>query len=417
MSFNNILHESQHLDEVDPLKNYKKEFIIPKDKNANPVVYLAGNSLGLQPRKATEYVQEALSDWGNLGVQGYLQGPRAWVNYHDLVVESLAKIVGAKCNEVVAMNSLTVNLHLLMVSFYKPAAKRKKILMEAGAFPSDQYAIKSQLQFHGLDIHENLIEVAPLKGADTISLDHLIDCIKEAGDELALVLIGNVNYKSGQCFDIASITDAAHSVGAVVGFDLAHGVGNLVLNLHEDDVDFAVWCSYKYLNGGPATVGGAFIHEKHSKNFSGPRFEGWWGNNRSTRFIMRDTIEAIDGAGAWQLSNAPIFQMAALRASLELFDSVGMKALKLKADLLTKFLEKILCEYKNVKLITPISLNERGAQLSIKVETNARELVEKFSQVGVISDFREPNIVRLTPAPFYTSFSDLLRLANPTLCA
>lgn len=395
----------------------KSQFHIPEHPRG--MVYLCGNSLGLQPKSTRALINEELEDWARLGVEGHFHARRPWMPYHEFVRDSLARVVGAKPIEVVAMNQLTVNLHLMAASFYRPTRSRFKILIEAGAFPSDRYAMVSQIQFHaerlGLsdrDVRSALIEVAPPAGQSTLPPGTLEAEIKKAGESLALVLVGNVNYLTGQAFDLPSIVRAGHSVGAQVGFDLAHGAGNLNVKLHESGADFAVWCSYKYLNSGPGGIAGAFVHERHAHSRDLPRFSGWWGHDQATRFQMGPDFKPIPGAEGWQLSNPPIFQLAALKASLEIFDAVGIETLRDLSVGLTSHLEKQL----DVKLasqiesITPKDPEQRGCQLSLRLkrtDVNTRAFQKKLMDQGVVADFREPNILRVAPTPLYTTPADV----------
>ncbi len=373
------------------------------------MIYLAGNSLGLQPRKARSYVEHELEDWARLGVDGHLEARHPWLPYHEFLTEQVARLVGAQPEEVVVMNTLTVNLHLMMVSFFRPTAERFKILMEAGAFPSDRYAVASQLRLHGLRPEEALIEVAPREGEPTIRDGDLLEAIERHGPAIALVLIGSVNYLTGQAFDLPAIAIAARREGAKVGFDLAHGAGNLLLSLHDTGPDFAVWCSYKYLNGGPGSLGGCFVHERHARTPEIPRFEGWWGHDKQSRFQMVSDFRPLPGAEGWQLSNPPILQLAALRASLELFDRATMKALRQKSEKLTGFLEDLLGKLPEgfCKTLTPNEPARRGAQLSLRVRGDGRDLTRRLREAGVVCDFREPDVIRVAPAPLYCGFQDV----------
>jgi len=384
-------------DEADPLRRFRSRFYIPAD-----TVYLAGNSLGLQPKKARDYVEAELDDWAKLGVEGHFKARNPWLSYHELLTEQTARLVGARPSEVVVMNTLTVNLHLMMVSFYRPTAERNKILIEAGAFPSDQYAVSSQAAFRRG-------EVVQLERGE-----NPVERIDRDGSSIALVMLGNVNYLTGEAFDMRAIAKAAHEKGCVVGFNLAHGAGNLLLQLHDDDVDFAVWCSYKYLNAGPGAVAGCFIHERHAADKNLPRFAGWWGHNKETRFQMGPVFDPIPGAEGWQLSNPPILQLAALRASMEIFDEAGMPAVRKKSEQLTGYVEFLIDRLPSgfCEIITPRESERRGAQLSLRIKKNAKRLVEKLAAAGVICDFREPDIVRVAPAPLYNTFTDVWQCAR-----
>ncbi|MCY1073546.1 kynureninase [Archangium lansingense] len=404
---------ARRMDAEDPLRHFRDEFLFPLH-HGEQSIYLVGNSLGLQPRKAKPYVVEALEDWEKLGVEGHFAARHSWMPYHELLTEQTARLVGAQPLEVVVMNTLSVNLHLMMVSFYQPTRERSKILMEAGAFPSDQYAVASQVRFHGYSPERDILRLTPRPGEETLRTEDILETIERHGREIALVMLGNVNYLTGQAFDMAAITRAAHRHGCRVGFDLAHGAGNLLLSLHDTGPDFAVWCSYKYLNGGPGTLGGVFVHERHARNNALPRFEGWWGHNKQTRFQMGPDFDSIPGAEGWQLSNPPIFQMAALRASMELFDRATMPALRRKSDLLTGYLEFLLDRLPPgfVRIITPRDPKQRGAHLSLRFSKEPRKLLEKLTAQGVVCDFRSPDIIRAAPAPLYNSFLDVYRFAG-----
>jgi kynureninase len=399
-------------DAGDPLARFREEFLFPRGPDGKPWIYLAGNSLGLQPRGARARVEEALDDWARLGVEGHVQGAAPWLPYHRLLTEPTARLVGAQPGEVVVMNTLTVNLHLLMVSFYRPTPGRHRILYEAGAFPSDRYALASQVRFHGHAPEEALVAVQTRPGEDVLRPEDLLAAIEREGERLALVLLGNVNYLTGQAFDVAAVTRAGHGVGAVVGFDFAHGAGNLLLHLHDDGPDFAVWCSYKYLNGGPGTLGGVFVHARHQDGRGLPRFEGWWGHDEPTRFEMGPRFEAMPGADGWQLSNPPILQMAALRASMDLFDAAGMLAVRRKSERLTALLDGMVRGLPGVRVVTPEDPAQRGAQLSLRVPRDPQGLVKRLSAAGVVCDFRSPDIVRAAPAPLYTRFADVVRFGE-----
>lgn len=394
------------MDTTDALKCFREKFFLPKMADGSDAIYFTGNSLGLQPIKTREYVDQELEDWKRLAVEGHVHAKNPWLPYHEFLTEQMARVVGAKPIETVVMNSLTVNLHLMMVSFYRPDGKRNKIVIEKGAFPSDQYAIKSQLKFHGIG---ELVELTPRDGESTLRTEDIIETIEREGDSIALVLLGGVNYYTGQAFDMRSITEAGHRVGAVVGFDLAHAAGNLELHLHDWDVDFAVWCSYKYLNAGPGAVAGAFIHERHANSFDLPRFVGWWGHDKATRFLMGPDFDPIPGAEGWQISNPPIFQMAALRASLEIFDEATMPELRAKSELLTSYLEFLLRKIGDdrITVITPADRSERGCQLSIRVSDAGKSLFEAITERGVFADWREPDAIRVAPVPLYNSFADV----------
>ena len=405
---------AQKMDAQDSLKTFREKFYIPKQSNGEEVIYFTGNSLGLQPKKTRGYIEQELEDWETLGVEGHFKAKNPWMPYHELLTEQMARIVGAKPIETVVMNSLTVNLHLLMVSFYRPTATRHKIFIEAGAFPSDQYAVASQIKFHGFDVKSSLIELKPRENETCLRTEDIEKTIAENGDSIALILLGGVNYYTGQAFDMRRITEVGHKFGAIVGFDLAHAAGNLGLKLHDWNVDFAAWCSYKYLNSGPGGVGGCFVHERHAGDFDLPRFAGWWGHDKETRFLMKPDFLPIKGAEGWQMSNPPIFQMASLRASLEIFDEAGMENLTEKSRKLTDYLEFLLNEINNerISVITPNDSSERGCQLSIRVQNADKNLFKAITLRGVIADWREPDVIRVAPVPLYNSFDDVYKFAG-----
>lgn len=407
--FEPTLTFAQEQDRLDPLKRFREKFHIPKDTQGNELVYLCGNSLGLQPKNTQKYIQEELEDWANLGVEGHTDAKHPWMPYHEFLTNSMAKIVGAKPREVVMMNTLTTNLHLLMVSFYQPTKTKYKILIESDAFPSDKYAVESQLDFHGFDKKEGLILWKPRKGEELCRFENLEDILNQQGGEIALLLIGTTNYYTGQSFPIKKITELGHKHNCIVGFDLAHGAGNIQPKLHDNGPDFAVWCSYKYLNSGPGSLGGLFVHERHANNPKLKRFTGWWGHNKKTRFNMRQEFDVLPGAEGWQLSNPPILSMAAIRASLDIFEEAGFENILAKQKKLTGYLEFLLHDLKNdrISIITPSNPEERGCQLSLAVKNADRSLHDKLTQAGVISDWREPDVIRVAPAPLYNSFEDV----------
>jgi len=411
MSFQNTLEFAQQLDAQDELKGYRSEFIFPQHNNKN-VIYFTGNSLGLQPKRTKKYVDEVMSDWANLAVEGHFYAEKPWWDYQERFAEPLSKIVGAKPSEVTVMNTLTVNLHLLMVSFYHPTKTRYKIICEEKAFPSDQYMFQSQVQHHGYDAKDAIVEIKRREGEHNIRLEDIIAKINEVGDELALVLIGGVNYYTGQVFDMKAITEAGHNVGANVGFDLAHAAGNIKLELHDWNVDFAAWCSYKYMNSGPGNASGCFVHEKHHHTDL-PRFAGWWGHNKERRFKMEPNFDPVHGADGWQVSNLPILSLAPYLASVEMFAEVGMDKLIKKRDLITSYLEFILHEIDSeipgteFEIITPSNPTERACQLSVFLHGQGRSVFEYLMNNGVITDWREPNVIRLAPVPLYCSFEDM----------
>ena len=402
------------MDAADPLRDFRHRFHFPNSPDGGEAIYFTGNSLGLQPKATRSYIEQELDDWATLAVEGHFHAKNPWLPYHEFLTEQMARVVGAKSIETVVMNSLTVNLHLMMVSFYRPRRNRTKIVIEKGAFPSDQYAVASQLGFHGFDTPNHLIELTPEEGDTTLRTEGIIDTIERHGDEIALVMLGGVNYYTGQAFDMKAITEAGHRIGAIVGFDLAHAAGNLELKLHEWGVDFAVWCSYKYLNAGPGGIAGTFIHKRHAEAFDIPRFAGWWGHDKQTRFLMGPEFKPMPGAEGWQISNPPIFQMAALRASLEIFDEAGMQNLRAKSETLTGYLEYLLRQIGNerISVITPSDPTQRGCQLSIRVKNYDRSLFEALTERGVFVDWREPDVIRAAPVPLYNSYTDVFRFAE-----
>ncbi len=405
---------AREMDTNDPLAQFRSRFHFPKAADGADCVYLCGHSLGLQPKTVREYVEQELRDWERLGVEGHFRGRHPWMPYHRLLTEQSARLVGGRPQEVVVMNSLTVNLHLMMVSFYRPTVQRHKIVIEGSAFPSDQYAVKSQIQFHGFTPSTSLIELLPRPGEATLRDEDILSVIEREGKTIALVLLGGVNYSSGQAFDMQAITKAGHAVGCVTAFDLAHAAGNLVLRLHDWDVDFAAWCSYKYLNGGPGCVGGCFVHERHARDFDSPRFAGWWGHDEATRFKMGPDFHPMEGAEGWQLSNPSILAMAALRASMDIFDEAGMERLREKSMQLTGYLEFLLEAHASPKfeVLTPREPERRGAQLSIRMKSGGRDICDRLIEDGVLCDWREPDILRVAPVPLYNSYMDVHRFVN-----
>jgi kynureninase len=403
---------AKEMDATDPLVKFRERFHIPKKKDGSDMLYFCGNSLGLQPKTVRAFVEQELSDWEKLGVEGHFHAKNPWMPYHELLTEKMARVVGAKPVEVVVMNTLTVNLHLMMVSFYRPTQKRFKIVIEGNAFPSDQYAVKSQLKFHGFDPKDALIELYPGKGEDILRTEDIETLINKEGDSIALILLGGINYYTGQAFDMKRITELGHKKKIVVGFDLAHAAGNIQLQLHDWDVDFAVWCTYKYLNSGPGGIAGCFVHERHAKNKDLPRFAGWWGHEKKTRFLMGPDFIPIEGAEGWQLSNSPVLAMASLRASLDLFDEAGMEAITTKRNLLTGYLEFLLngIQNNNFSIITLKDPAQRGAQLSIRIRNSNKTLFNKLIENGIVCDWREPDVIRVAPAPLYNSFMDVFQL-------
>ena len=401
------------MDENDPMRDFRNRFYIPQ-MDGKDVIYFTGNSLGLQPKTVRTYIETELLDWQNLAVEGHLHARNPWLYYHHFLEEKTARLAGASVQEVVVMNTLTVNLNLMMISFYRPTKQRYKILMEYMAFPSDQYAVVNQVKFHGFDPHDAIIEVCPREGESVIRTEDILAEIEKNKDSLALVMIGGVNYYSGQFFDIKTITDAAHKAGAVAGFDLAHAAGNIPLYLHDWNIDFGIWCSYKYLNSGPGGTSGVFIHERHCNDNTLPRLSGWWGNDEKTRFKMQKGFIPQPGAAGWQMSNAQILPMAAHRASLEIFDEAGMENLRVKSILLTGYLEYLLLngKRKDFSIITPSDPEQRGCQLSIVMNENGKKTFDLLTERNVIADWREPDVIRVAPVPLYNTFDDVYRFAE-----
>lgn len=412
--FQNNLEFAKKCDAEDRLSHFRDQFHIPKNPAGEELIYLCGNSLGLQPKITSEYIKRELEDWANLGVEGHTEAEHPWLPYHEFLTQSMAKLVGAKPNEVVIMNTLTTNLHLMMVSFYQPTKTKYKIIVESDAFPSDKYAVESQLRFHGFDPKEGLVLWKPRKGEELCRFEDLEEIMEKQGDEIALLMIGNTNYYSGQSFPLKRITELGHKYGCMVGFDLAHGAGNIEPNLHETGADFAVWCSYKYLNSGPGSLGGCFVNERHAHNKDLKRFTGWWGHNKQTRFNMRHEFDVLPGAEGWQLSNPPILSMAAIRASLDTFEKAGFENLRKKSLKLTGYLEFLVDNLNDdrINIITPRNPEERGCQLSIQVISADKSLHTKLTEAGVISDWREPDVIRIAPVPLYNSFEDVYHFAQ-----
>ena len=412
--YKNNLTFAKAQDEKDPLKDYRSQFYIPLDKDNNELIYLCGNSLGCQPTSVSSYIEQELNDWADLGVEGHFEAENPWLSYHEALSKPMADIVGAKSSEVIIMNTLTTNLHLMMVSFYNPTPERYKIIIESDAFPSDKYAVKSQIQQRGYDPNDSLLLWQPREGENLCRYEDLEALIKEHGDSIALLLIGNTNYYSGQCYPIKKITTLGHKNGSKVGFDLAHGVGNIMPELHDNGPDFAVWCTYKYLNSGPGSLGGCFVHERHHTNTSIQRFTGWWGQNKDTRFNMRKGFDAIPTVEGWQLSNPPILSMAAVKASLDIFAQAGMKNIRSKSIKLTGYLEFLINDLNNerIQIITPTDPEQRGCQLSIQVKNADKNLHKKLTASGVVSDWREPDVIRVAPAPLYNTFQNVFEMVR-----
>ncbi|HMJ70628.1 MAG TPA: kynureninase [Cyclobacteriaceae bacterium] len=413
--FKDQLAFARKLDQTDPLKSFRSQFFLPKI-NRKSCIYFTGNSLGLQPKTVRSSVLTELNDWARQGVEGHFHAKRPWLYYHKFAKKALAKLAGAKPEEVVAMNQLTVNLHLMLVSFYKPTGGRFKIIAEAGAFSSDQYAFESHIRLHGMHPDAALIEVAPRPGEHTLRTEDITKVIKQNADQLSLVVFGGVQYYTGQFFDIRAITKAAHDAGAYAGFDLAHAIGNVPLSLHDDKVDFAVWCSYKYLNSGPGGIAGAFVHEKHFDDKDLPRLAGWWGYNEADRFKMKKGFKPMHGADAWQLSNFPVLSGAAHLASLEIFDKAPMTKLRRKSLQLTGYAQFVLHqidpEEKYFSIITPADPDQRGCQLSILMKSEGDDVFKKITKAGVVADWREPDVIRIAPVPLYNTFEEVWRFGQ-----
>jgi len=409
-TFQATLAYANEMDQKDPLHHFRKEFHFPQ-QDGKDVIYFCGNSLGLQPKNVAKAFETELATWKELAVGGYFKGVNPWLYYQEYLKPALSKLVGAKEKEVSAMNALTVNLHLLMLSFYKPTPERFKIIMEAGAFPSDQYAVETLVRHFGLNPDEAIIEIHPIEGSKTLTTNQITDAIKGTGNQLSMVLFGGINYYTGQFFDIPSITKAAHEVGAIAAFDLAHVTGNIPLDLHNWEVDFAAWCSYKYLNAGPGATGGYFIHEKHLAQPSINRLAGWWGNDESTRFKMEKGFIPKQDASGWNISTAQVFNMTALKASLEIIDKAGIHALREKSIMLTNYLAYLLQQLTNInfEIITPSDPAQRGAQLSLFFKERGKEIHNKMIESGIIVDYREPGVIRVAPAPLYCGFTDVYR--------
>lgn len=403
------LEAAKQLDQKDSLAEFRSRFLIPKTSDGRDYIYLCGNSLGLQSKGIRSIIEQELSDWEAFGVHGHHDAQRPWYKYHEFLTEPMAAVLGAKPLETVIMNTLTVNVHLMLVSFYQPKPSKFKILIEYSSFPSDRYAVESQIRFHGYDPKEALIILEPKLGKDYVSRQQMDEVFAREGDQIALALIGSVNYYTGQAYPIAYLTQLAHAHNCKIGFDLAHGAGNLLLNLHEDGPDFAVWCGYKYLNGGPGTLAGCFVHERHANNSDLPRFAGWWGHDKSKRFKMEPKFEYIPGAEGWQLSNPPILPMACLLESLQIFQKAGMKAIREKnlamGSLLLQWIKELL--HPNLKILTPENPEERGAQLSIRLKDANKQIFQNICSAGVIADWREPDVIRIAPVALYNNFTDI----------
>jgi kynureninase len=417
IDFNNTADYAKYLDDQDPLRTFRDNFYIPL-VNGKEAIYFTGNSLGLQPKTTQDYVLNELEDWANYGVEGHHHARNPWIDYHEMFPVLLSKVIGAKENELVVMNQLTVNLHLLMTSFYRPTKERFKIICEAKAFPSDQYAIESQVKLHGLDPKATIIELAPREAEHNLRTDDILAAIEQHGSSVALVLFGAVNYYSGQVLDMPAITQAAHAAGAYCGFDLAHAAGNVSLQLHDWNVDFACWCSYKYLNSGPGGVAGVYIHERFVTDTNIPRLAGWWGHDKESRFKMDKEFIPIPTAEGWQLSNAPILSMAAHKASLDIFEQAGMDQLMEKSRSLTEYLFYILDQLNAsstdpcIEIITPRNPAEHGCQVSMLMLRDGKKIFEELKKQSVIADWREPNVIRIAPVPLYNSYTDVYRFGE-----
>ncbi|MBS1503352.1 MAG: kynureninase [Bacteroidetes bacterium] len=416
MTYENSLEFAQKLDEQDELKHFRSEFLFPQHRGED-VIYLCGNSLGLQPKKVEQYLSTQLGNWKDLAIEGWFHGDDPWLLYHQQMKKPLAEILGAKTDEITIMNSLTVNLHLLLVSFYNPTKKRYKILMEGGAFPSDQYAIESQIRFHGFDPKEAIVEVFPREGEYILRTEDILEAIDKNSADLALVLFAGVNYYTGQLFDMNAIAEAAHEAGAYVGFDLAHAIGNVQMHLHDWEADFAVWCSYKYLNSGPGGISGVFVHERYF-NQDMKRFAGWWGFGVAKRFLMTSGFEPAKGAEGWQVSTSPILLMTVHKAALDVFEKARLPNLRTKSLLLTGYFEYLIQQINRkhneelFKIITPAEPERRGCQLSIICKRNGKAIFDHLTQNGVIGDWREPDVIRLSPVPLYNTFTDVFRASK-----
>jgi kynureninase len=411
---NTTIEYARQQDQNDPLARFREKFHIPTRPDGSEVIYLCGNSLGLQPKSTEQYVQQELDDWKKFGVEGHFEARRPWLPYHEFLNKGMAEIVGGLPEEVIVMNTLTVNLHLLMVSFYRPTKDRHKILIEANAFPSDRYAVRSQLSFHGYDPPEGLIEAGSENSDEPFPTEKFLDLLKKQGSEISMILLGGVNYYTGQAFKLREICEAAHEQGVVVGYDLAHAAGNIPLRLHDWGVDFAAWCNYKYINSGPGAPAGAFIHERHLGRKDLPRFHGWWGNDKAVRFKMSDRMQPFQTAEAWQLSNPPILAMAAVLASLDIFQEAGIANLREKSVKLTGYLEFMLSQIKTdqLRVITPKNPDERGCQLSLQLTHPSSRIMKALRERGVVCDWREPDVIRIAPVPLYNTFEDVYKFVH-----
>ncbi|HSI75229.1 MAG TPA: kynureninase [Lunatimonas sp.] len=413
--FEYSLEFAQKMDRADPLGKFKENFFIP-EINGKPTVYFCGNSLGLQPKTVQTYIQEELDSWASRGVEGHFVGGNPWLYARKKSKHALAKLLGANESEVVAMNSLSSNLHLLLVSFYRPSKTKFKILTEAGAFPSDQYVLESQARFHGFNPEEAILEISPRENEHTLRTQDILEQLTLHQSEIALVMLSGIQYYTGQLFDIKAISSAAHQFDIPVGFDLAHAIGNVPLELHDWNVDFATWCSYKYLNAGPGNVSGIFVHEKHGNSSQIPRFAGWWGHDEGERFLMKKGFKPMSGADGWLLSNDNVLGLAALQASLDIFNKTSVLELRKKSELLTGYLEFLIYQISNtthlLEIITPSESNKRGCQLSLLIHKGGKEIFDSMASAGVVADWRNPNVIRLAPVPLYNSFEDVYNFAK-----
>ncbi len=414
MEYQATLAFAKEMDQKDALRSFRSRFYFPQDKNGQEIIYLCGNSLGLQPVNATEDMNEVLHSWRSKAVEGHFMGDQPWMDYHDQLASLMAEIVGAHPHEISIMNTLTANLHFMMVSFYRPTPERNKILIDYSPFPSDRYAVNSQIKFHGYDPGDTLIELSPDEGSELVNTDSILQILEEKGDQIALVLLGGINYYTGQFYDLSVIAKAARDRGCRVGFDLAHAAGNVPVQLHDTGPDFAVWCTYKYMNSGPGNLSGCFVHDRHQYNLELPRFAGWWGYEKETRFLMRDEFVPIRGAEGWQVSNPPILALAGIKTSLKIFNEAGMDRLREKSIQLTGYLEYLIDGLKNarIRIITPRDPEARGCQLSIQVKNADRTLFDKMRTQGVLGDWREPDVIRISPAPLYNSFEDVYKFSE-----
>lgn len=412
--YEDSLEFARKMDAEDPLAHLKEDFNYPTNKNGEKLIYFCGNSLGLQSKQATKEVESIMAQWESLGVKGHFNGERPWVQLHLSLKEMMATVVGGKTDEVTLMNTLSVNLHLMLTSFYRPKGKRTKILIETDVFPSDRYAVESHIEWHGLNVEDELIYIEKSSHNENIDIAEIKKILDLQGDEIALIILGGINYYTGQVLNIRETTALGHAAGCVVGFDLAHAAGNVILNLHDDNVDFAVWCTYKYLNGGPGSIAGAFVHERNYIDQSIPKLKGWWGHNPEIRFGMREDFDPAPGVESWQISCQPILSLAPIKASLEMFEAAGMKPLRNKSILLTGYLEFLLNNLNNdkIEIITPKLQAERGCQLSLKIKGGDKEIYNRLIEKGFVMDWRNPNVVRVAPTPLYNGYEEVWRFVQ-----